>query len=151
MCNRRQQGLWQCPGATSTRLASARQQLAKQLLQTTRKCRLADQLPAPATPSPAGHMCGMWGCLSHCLRLCVWVLLCVCVCCNSYWSMAATPTAVCRGDFVDNVGRLEQTALPVACLPVATCHMPHSACHTPHALRLVKLLILLPATLIFNK
>lgn len=127
------------------------QQLAKQLLQTTRKCRLADQLPAPA-PAPAPF------CLEAYVRhvgVSVSLSVCVRVCCNSYWSMAATPTAVpwrlCRHRRPIGTDR----AACLGCLR-GTCHTPHATRlrrmpHTPHALRLVKLLILLPATLIFNK
>lgn len=110
-------------------------------------------LPQPLPLPASRHMCAMWGCLSHCLY--------VCVCAATVIGAWQKHRPQCRGDFVDIVGRLEQTELPhcqAACLGClrGTCHTPHATRrrrmpHTPHALRLVKLLILLPATLIFNK
>lgn len=127
------------------------QQLAKQLLQTTRKCRLADQLPAPDPSCLEAYV-------RH-VRVSVSLSVCVCVCCNSYWSMAATPTAVpwrlCRHRRPIGTDRAACLTACLGCLR-GTCHTPHATRrrrmpHTPHAVRLVKLLILLPATLIFNK
>lgn len=109
-------------------------------------------LPPAASPSCLEAYVRHVG-VSVSLSVCVWVS--VCVCCNSYWSMAATPTAVpwrlCRHRRPIGTDR----AACLACLR-GTCHTPHATRrrrmpHTPHALRLVKLLILLPATLIFNK